>query len=1678
MRCFLRIVCTILVVFMYDTTENVWADVYKDVADLLAPTPKQLSQMGPKSHPLDISQVGVPPVKPVLKRSSPGYMPNNVSVRAEGCSHELPWLRESAFSADENQKHIQLPQSIPQRPLPRKKSWLRVVRRALEFGRARFRGRWLHVRHISAQDIEHVRRHVTIRRPAKNKPTPSQCPSPVGGRVHKCLSLLSWNCGGLTTTRYDELLQHASEAGLDVLALQETRRRSSQTWQSGIFTIFQSGDELPGSYSGILLAVRHVETSRVDHAIPGRVLHVQLVLAGASATLDLVVVYQKFLPLEADEHTTAETLKVRQSIWHALDAVLARIPRRHAVFLLGDLNTHLAKAPPQVVSDDPSKLLSPDADTLLALLVRHDMVPLHRFQGAQAATHRTPHSSGTRIDYLYCRANMSPCCSGAAIQWGLPFMHMNAFGAHGALTGSFRTSWACWRSRRRNTSRSPSYDRTLAREALSVQHPKHVEFQESLRTKLAELPLTLDNVGKVIYDVSTAMFCRPRMSRTPPPWTNIALQRICQQKWASFRRIRSLAASMGKLLAFKLNCSNTSSTSLRLLFQHWHACSQLSKHSKMHKQLGCKLRRAWLEQVFEDASASADKRDPAFFQHVRRLSPKCSRPPHGHLPLLQGARDLAQELDLFEGYFSDLFNAYSGQNILEAHSWSWMETPLNCSMLDPFFQRIPLFKGVPREHPVGAIWRMALQNPLVRGCLDAVLEDLPHSGVPSRFTDGSLILLHKPGKSGREVSHYRPLVLQCPVGKAILKWASSQIRSVMLPKLLLHPQFAFLPNRSAEMAIFKAQSFLAHRRQVAGYVIPPSSWIKAGWTRPSCSGCLVVSLDLSQAFDRVDRSYLMHCLASHGIASDILGLIWSWHLYPEYHLQLGDSKRDIRTSRGVRQGCTIAPLLWTVFLYDVIEDLCRKYPEVDWLSLLVESADDLLLCFGMDFPLDLEKAIKNVCIFLDHLEYMGLCVNLDKTQFLLHISGTQASKILKKHTCIHKGTRCLRLSPSRSPKICQSVDYLGIKLSWQKSSELSLAHRMNSGRRSFAILYPWWRSTLSLALKVRLYTTIVLPTVTYGLSALGLSDSCCKKLHSFVMKQIRSILRSPSHITRESDMDLLKRLHVVPVFDKVSLGACRLLRRMTSTLRSQASSCTSLTSMLHHHSKHQSQWWQTLLRGLARLSFSFSPGYGSQDVCAFLSLIPEEMLHEAWLLARPSVLFPPQMPMLLESFSEFVCPDCNRRFPSFNQLRSHQRHGISCKFEKRQLDYNPCLDARSATPSCFWCKRSFKWWHQVQVHIQQGQCSALDRRDEVLQAQPRPAMHLHADLKEHCIMCGRWFKFARSLSKHLRSSHGSDVAAGMTKYREIDLSALKAGRQCPFCLLLGSSSQISGHLRGHCVVLLQRCMAQSTKPQSPDWRRYIPSEVVPSCDRVEQDSTEVSPPCQHPSPSHAAGTAVVQTSRPTTSRCLGSTSRTPLKAGKVSRRLRTKQRDPRASAAEASQQQQQQQQQQTPHQSPPPRFRQRTKGRPGQVSCQIGAAAARSDTSAQQIMRVCSPSGSGPRPEHCAATHIYHQSLERRAGEVTGGCEGISASPTLQAHHGQSGGESGGTGETRWGRTCQEDLSSSRVLVPFVLSPVPPPPFLPPPPSCSCSLGVSYIGLGPIALIPWLSAVLLGEALN
>ena len=89
-------------------------------------------------------------------------------------------------------------------------------------------------------------------------------------------------------------------------------------------------------------------------------------------------------------------------------------------------------------------------------------------------------------------------------------------------------------------------------------------------------------------------------------------------------------------------------------------------------------------------------------------------------------------------------------------------------------------------------------------------------------------------------------------------------------------------------------------------------------------GCFV---DFSKAFDSVPRDILLAKLKHHGINGKVFKIIKTLYTGDKAGVKFGNkASLPFETTRGVRQGCVLSPLLFNIFLSDIQEifDIVRE----------------------------------------------------------------------------------------------------------------------------------------------------------------------------------------------------------------------------------------------------------------------------------------------------------------------------------------------------------------------------------------------------------------------------------------------------------------------------------------------------------------------------------------------------------------------------------------------------------------------------------------------------------------------------------------------------------------------------------------------------------------------------------
>ena len=84
-------------------------------------------------------------------------------------------------------------------------------------------------------------------------------------------------------------------------------------------------------------------------------------------------------------------------------------------------------------------------------------------------------------------------------------------------------------------------------------------------------------------------------------------------------------------------------------------------------------------------------------------------------------------------------------------------------------------------------------------------------------------------------------------------------------------------------------------------------------------------IDLKSAFDRVSRGDLWKSMKETGIRKGIVERIKELYEETENRIRIGDKyTKTFWAERGVRQGCPLSPVLFTVFMADLEEVLKKR----------------------------------------------------------------------------------------------------------------------------------------------------------------------------------------------------------------------------------------------------------------------------------------------------------------------------------------------------------------------------------------------------------------------------------------------------------------------------------------------------------------------------------------------------------------------------------------------------------------------------------------------------------------------------------------------------------------------------------------------------------------------------------
>ena len=489
--------------------------------------------------------------------------------------------------------------------------------------------------------------------------------------------------------------------------------------------------------------------------------------------------------------------------------------------------------------------------------------------------------------------------------------------------------------------------------------------------------------------------------------------------------------------------------------------------------------------------------------------------------------------------------------------------------------------------------------------------------------------------------------IQDAAGKAISRILKERLFAQISGLLEQYPQFAYLCNRSTSDAIKRVEE---HCRLIRSRIAADRVTLhqrKSGKKRPRYQGGAQLALDMTTAFDKLPRQSLADALTWAGVDANLRSLILDVHEACSYRIEHEGFVSFVDMQTGVRQGCTLAPLLWALFSVYLLHCIEGKL-QSEWpRQAMTLYADDTHCAWELNTLDDLQFLQRSALAIFEVYREHGMVVNESKSAFIIRLGGTHGAKWLKEHLRIIDGKKVIQLSHGLrniTVPVVKQVKYLGVMVSYFDFEMASVRYRLQAAGVARQRLARAIHSSryLGLAQRLQIYEACVRTTLLYGVSVMKLLEKAVTALHRRDVKYVRAVAKSPFHITREATSTLLDRLQIKSVVE--------ILARATTS-------------------------------PVVKSSFDSLRATEPRESSTTMLPVPDTTVQHA-------------------------CPTCGLYFPSRHIMKIHhkRKHKISLprtqKPEATDITQAELIQhSKDGMPHCKYCSKRFAGWAEFRWHV-------------------------------------------------------------------------------------------------------------------------------------------------------------------------------------------------------------------------------------------------------------------------------------------------------------------------------------------------------------------------------------------
>lgn len=728
-----------------------------------------------------------------------------------------------------------------------------------------------------------------------------------------------WNAGQLSSSRYQELLRYLHHQQVDVAVLSETHWQYTNEWITPMWHAIHTSAESKHTYdkaSGILVLVskRACNAHQISwHAVaPGRIIHCRLHLE--SKPFDIVGVYQY------PWNTLLAQRTRRQNIWKHLRHTIQAIPQRNTLCILGDFNCSL----PQIArlvgsstfcSHDGRKSGPKHGDMAEFACIMQDLqlTALNSWQPHHGATFHS-HTGESRIDFILTRfRDADTTAKNVGYIEQAPFMTDHAH--HVPLLTSLSYKY------QRPSRQTHGATRQAKQKCLDACRHDTLTWQRcvndiNVTLRLQQSHAELDDIYRIMLEGTMHHFGSNSVERSDDYSAFVA------QKWMHYKQMKIF-----------------SHVGLKQIFQKWWHFAKFTHLERIQAKVAKTIKLQRLKQLTDEAQIAYANHDSFKLFHV--INKHCPKQRPKRVPLKGDDGCFLTPTEETAAYVHYVASNWCGPQLV-LPSFPPPGIPFEVDELQHALEKIPATKAVPHCFPSGPLWKSQAHYMAdwLYQRLDRWWSVFPPF-IPQAWKDAWACWLPKPNKPATKLENLRMLGLQEPVGKAVLQLITKKALTFCFPNLCQWPQFAYLPYRSTRDALLRAASHCQAVRHLLSSQSRSVHQSTASQPRLSCAGGIQLCLDLTRAFDAVPRPVIAEALAKVQLSPQLQSLLLAWHIDTAYHLDVNQTARSVPVTRGVRQGCSSAPLLWTTVMVLLLDSLQHTVP-LQWIqNNITIYADDI-----------------------------------------------------------------------------------------------------------------------------------------------------------------------------------------------------------------------------------------------------------------------------------------------------------------------------------------------------------------------------------------------------------------------------------------------------------------------------------------------------------------------------------------------------------------------------------------------------------------------------------------------------------------------------------------------------------------------------------------------------------------